>query len=118
MAYSKDFRKAAIEYWEKGHRKEELYEAFGIYPSRINAWKKLQRETGSLEPQYKETRERKIDLGKLTAELERKPDATLGELARKFDCTEVAIFYALKRAKLTLKKNSTDTRSNAQYALT
>ena len=58
MAYSKDYRKAAIEYMEKGHSKEELNEAFGIYPSRITAWRKLQRETGSLEPQYKEIRER------------------------------------------------------------
>jgi len=113
MAYSKDYRKAAIEYMEKGHSKEELYEAFGIYPSRINAWKKLLRETGSLEPQYKETRERKIDLGELTAAIERKPDATLGELAKIFDCTEVAIFYALKRAKVTLKKNNSNTQSNA-----
>ena len=113
MAYSKDFRKAAIEYMEKGHSKEELYEAFGIYPSRITAWRKLLKETGSLEPQYKETRERKIDLTELTKALERKPDATLGELAKLFDCTETAIFYALKRAKLTLKKNNTDTQSNA-----
>jgi transposase len=113
MAYSIDFRKKAIEYMEKGHSKEELYEAFGIYPSRITAWRKLLKETGSLEPQYKETRERKIDLEELTAALERKPDATLGELAKLFDCTEVAIFYALKRAKLTLKKNNSDTRSNA-----
>jgi transposase len=112
MAYSKDFRKAAIEYWSKGHSKEELYEAFGIYPSRITAWRKLLKETGSLEPQYKETRERKIDLTELTAALERRPDATLGELARLFDCTESAIFYALKRAKLTLKKSNSDTQSN------
>ena len=112
MGYSVDFRKAAIEYWEKGHSKAELYEAFGIYPSRINAWKKLLRETGSLEPQYKETRKRKIDIGKLTAAIERKPDATLAELAKIFDCTEVAIFYALQRAKLPLKKNSSHTQNN------
>ena len=112
MAYSKDFRKAAIEYWEKGHSKAELYEAFGIYPSRINAWKKLLRETGSLEPQYKETRNSKIDLEELTNAVERKPDATLGELAKLFGCTEQAIFYALKRAKLPLKKNSSHTQNN------
>ena len=113
MAYRKDYRKAAIEYMEKGHSKEELKEAFGIYPSRITAWRRLLRETGSLEPQYKETRERKIDLTELTEAIERKPDATLGELAKIFDCTEVAIFYALKRAKLTLKKSNSDTQSNA-----
>jgi transposase len=99
-----DFRKKAIEYWEKGHTKEELYEVFGIYPSGITAWRKLLRETGSLKPQYKKTRNSKIDLKKLESELERKPDATLGGLAKIFDCTDSAIFCALKRAKLTLKK--------------
>ena len=112
MAYSIDFRKAAIEYMEKGHSKEELYEAFGIYPSRITSWRKLLKETGSLEPQYKETRERKIDLIELTKAVERKPDATLAELAKLFNCTNVAIFYALERAKLPLKKNSSHTQNN------
>ena len=109
MAYSIDFRKAAIEYWSKGHSKEELYEAFGIYPSRINDWKKLQKETGSLEPQYKETRKSKIDLEELSLAVERKPDATLAELAKIFDCRDSAICHALKRAKLPLKKQFTYT---------
>ena len=109
MAYSIDFRNKAIEYWEKGHTKEELYEAFGIYPSRIIAWRKLLRDTGSLEPQYRETRESKINLAKLSETVERKSDATLGELASLFDCTESAIFYALKRLKLTIKKNTSHT---------
>jgi transposase len=114
MAYSIDFRRAALDYWGKGHSEEELYEAFGIYPSRIIAWRKLLKETGSLEPQYKETRKRKIDIGKLTEAVERKPDATLGELAKIFDCTESGIFYALKRAKLPLKKNSSHMKNNVR----
>lgn len=114
MANSKDYRRAAIDYWGKGHRKEELYEAFGIYPSRVNEWKKLQKETGSLEPQYKKTRKRKIDVEELTKAVERKPDATLAELAKIFGCTDSAICHALKRAKLPLKKNSSHTRSNVR----
>jgi transposase len=114
MAYSVDFREAAIKFWDAGHTKEELYEVFKIYPSRINDWKKLQKTTGSLEPQYKETRERKIDLKELAKAVERKPDATLAELAKIFDCTEQAVFYALKRVKLTLKKQVSHTKSNAE----
>ena len=105
MAYSIDFRKAAIKFWDAGHTKGELYEVFGVYQSRINDWKKLLKTTGSLEPQYRETRESKIDLEILEEAVERKPDATLAELAKIFDCTEQAIFYALKRANLTLKNN-------------
>lgn len=114
MAYSKDYRKAAIEYWEAGHTKKELYEAFRIYPSRINDWKKLPKETGSLERQYKETRKSKIDIEELTKAVERKPDATLAELAKIFGCTDSAICHALKRAKLPLKKNSSHTQNNVQ----
>ena len=104
MAYSIDFRKKAVEYMDKGHTKEELYEAFGIYPSRITEWRKLFKETGSYEPQYRETRQRKIDPQKLEQEVERKPDLILSELAVIFNCTEQAVFYALKRNGLTLKK--------------
>jgi len=105
MAYSLEFRKRAIEYMDKGHTKEELYEAFKIYPPRVSAWRKLLRETGSLEPQYSETRVGKIDLQKLEQAIAEKPDAYLCELAKQFGCTKQAIFYALKRLKISYKKN-------------
>lgn len=111
MAYSIDFREKAIEYMDKGHTKEELYEAFGIYPSRVNAWRRLLKETGQLKPQYRETRSSKINMNELEQALERTPDATLAELAKLFSCTEQAIHYALKRLKITLKKSSSRTRS-------
>jgi transposase len=74
MAYSIDFRRKAIEYWESGHTKEELYEAFGIYPSRVYMWRKLEKETGALKPQYPKTRLSKINLQELEVAVERKPD--------------------------------------------
>jgi len=114
MAYSIDFRRKAIEYMDKGHTKEELYDAFGIYPSRIAEWRKLQQETGSLSTQYRKTRKRKIDLAELERALERKPDATLAELAEPFGCTEQAIHYALERLKITVKKRLLHTKSNAK----
>jgi transposase len=112
MAYSEDFRKRALEYMDEGHTYDELYEAFKIYPSRISQWRKLQKETGGLKPQYRETRSSKIDMKKLEQALERKPDAHLSELAAIFDCTGQAIFYALKRMKVTVKKNSIHTPKN------
>jgi len=105
MAYSKDFRKRAIEFMDEGHTGEELYEAFKIWPSSVARWRKLLERTGSLNPEYRETRKRKIDLNELERALERKPDATLSELARLFNCTKQAIDAALKRLKITLKKN-------------
>ena len=64
-----------------------------------------------MEPQYRETRKSKIDMAKLSEAVERKPDATLAELASKFGCTESAVFYALKRLKLTIKKNTSHTQN-------
>ena len=92
MAYSKDFRERAIAYKDEGHTYEELYAAFKIRPATLLRWRKKLEETGSLEPQYRKTRKRKIDLGKLQQAVEEKPDAYLSELAKLFDCTEQAVF--------------------------
>jgi transposase len=105
MAYSEDYRKRAIEYMDKGHTGKELYEVFGIYPSAIERWRKLLSATGSLKTQYKETRRGKIDLEKLTEALKEQPEAYLKSHAIKFDCTKQAVHYALKRLKVTNKKN-------------
>ena len=104
MAYSIDFRKRAIDFMDEGHTGEELYEAFKIWPSNVSRWRVLLEKTGSLKPEYRETRERKIDPNELEQALERKPDATLSELAQLFDCTKQAIDAALKRLKITYKK--------------
>ncbi len=112
MAYSVDIRKAAIEYWQAGHSKEEMYEAFRIYPSRVYEWLRHREKTGTLKPAYPERRRRKIDLEKLRQAVERKPDAYLYELAAQFDCTEQAVFYALKKIDMTLKKSNIPMRKS------
>jgi len=112
MAYSEDFRKRALEYMDEGHTYAELYEAFKIYPTAIEDWRKLLAETGSLKPQYRKTRKRKIDTDKLSAAVKEKPDAYLHELAKPFDCTKQAVFYALKKLGQTYKKNPLHTRRN------
>ena len=111
MAYSLDFRERAITYWDNGHTSEELYEAFKIHPARVNEWKRLLKKTGSLEPQYPKTRKGKIDIEKLEQELERKPDLTLPELAKIFDCKKQSVHVACKNAKLTRKKRYLPTRN-------
>jgi len=109
MAYSVDFRRRAIEYMDEGHTEQELYEAFKIWPSNIGRWRKLLNKTGSLKPKYKKTRKRKIDLKELERAVERKPDITLSELAKMFDCKKQSVDAALKKAKITLKKRRSHT---------
>ena len=112
MAYSIDYRKRAIEFMEEGHSAKELYEAFRIYPSNVNRWRKLLAKTNSLKPQYAKTRRRKIDKQKLAEVLERTPDLTLPELARMFGCTKQSIDAALKKLRITRKKRHSPTQNN------
>lgn len=105
MAYSMDFRKRAIEFLNEGHTGKELYAAFKIWPSTAYRWQRLLEKNDSLKPEYRKTRKRKIDLTELERVLERKPDMTLPELAIVFNCTKQAVHAALKKAKITLKKN-------------
>jgi transposase len=113
MAYSVDFRKRALDFMDEGHTYAQLYESFKIYPTAIEDWRKLLEQTGSLKPQYRETRKRKIDKEALKRAVEEKPDAYLSELAIPFGCTEQAVFYALKKLNITYKKRVSSIR-NAQ----
>ena len=110
--YSIDFRKRAIAYMDEGHTGKELYEAFKIYPSTVNDWRKLLRETGSLEPQYPKEKKGKIDKKRLEQELERNPDMTLPELGKIFGCRKQSVHTALKKLKITYKKKRSPTQSN------
>jgi transposase len=98
----------------EGHSQKELYEAFKIYPSTVNDWKKMLAETGSLEPKYPKEKKGKIDIKKLEAELERKPDATLPELAMIFGCKKQSVHGALKKHKITRKKRYSATKSSQE----
>lgn len=100
---------------DEGHTYRELYEAFKIHPSNIEAWRKLLAETGSLEPKYRERKSSgKIDMERLQRAVEEKPDAYLRELALEFGCSKQAVFYALKKLKLTYKKKHSPIRKSAR----
>ena len=110
MAYSIDYRKRAIEFTEEGHTEKELYEAFRIRATNVRRWRKLLEKNGTLKPQYRKTRRRKIDREKLKLALERNPDATLPELAKQFNCAKQSIDAALKKLKITRKKRRLPTK--------
>ena len=112
MAYDVKFRKAAIVFWDMEHDEEKLKAIFKIYPSAIKRWKKLERETGSLEPNYPKTRQSKIDMKKLEQDIEECSEAYLHELAKKQNVTIQAIHYAEKRLGITRKKRHLPTPKN------
>ena len=103
MAYSLDLRKKVIDY-RKTHTLEETYLAFNISKSTILDWETLQKETGNLKKRPLHRTFKKIDPVALAEFVVENPDSYLSEIAEHFNCTATAIFYALEKQKITLKK--------------
>ena len=111
MAYSLDFIKSAVEYKRKGHTFKQLEEAFEISSATYYDWvKKL--GNGHYDIKVKRERNSKIDKNALRQAVAEKPDSFLCELAEQFNCTPSAVFYALKKLKITRKKRHLPIRKN------
>jgi transposase len=104
MAYSIDFIKRAVAYRQEGHTLKQLQEAFGIPAETYYDWKEKLENGFDFGVKAKGERKRKIDKAALKQVVEENPDAFLWELGKKFNCTPVAIFYALEKMDITLKK--------------
>jgi transposase len=102
MAYSRDYKKRTIEYRAEGHTVKETMETFKIGRTAYYEWEREAEEGFADKP--KRTYEKKIDKVKLAKAVEETPDAELAELAVPFNCSVQAIFYALKKMGITLKK--------------
>ena len=98
-----DYIKRAVEYKNEGHTFKELHDVFKISSATYYDWKK-KIENGHYKVKKKVERKRLIDKEQLQLAIKEKPDSYLHELAELFDCTPQAIFYALKKLKITLKK--------------
>jgi transposase len=105
MSYDIKYRQRAIEYWEAGHSKTETASVFKVGTTTLQTWKSQLKETGTLEPKKRSATWRKIDPEKLKEILERQPDAYLKEIAKEFGCSDVAVLKALRRLKISRKKN-------------
>jgi transposase len=109
--YSKDFKKRAIAYKDAGHTFKQLRKVFGIVSWTYYRWKE-EEKNGWPERKTKRERKRKIDKEELRRAVAETPDAYLHELAQIFNCSSVAVFYALKKLGITLKKKSLPTAKN------
>jgi hypothetical protein len=102
MAYSKDFREQV----EKVRREEDLSyrevaKRFGISLSSVVRWQE--------KPEPQKTRNKptiKIDMEELKQDIEAHPDAFQQERADRLKVSKACIWYALKRLKVTYKKNT------------
>jgi transposase len=101
--YSIDLREKALKYKET-HSEAETSEIFGVSVSAIREWGKIQKEQGNVKPKELERSGRKIKDAELKADVASYPDDFNWERAKRFGCTEEAIRKAMKRNKLTRKK--------------
>ena len=105
MSYSKKYRERTIEYRQAGHTLEETHQVFKVSISTIREWEKQLKETGDLGKKELHRSFRKIDPEKLKAYVEEHPDAYQSEMAEAFGCSESGIRDALRRHKITRKKD-------------
>jgi transposase len=106
MAYSKDARKIVLEYLDKGHTYEEAREELGVGVSTIKDWKRLIKETGSLEKRSKQRRASKYHSEELVAYVKEHPEATLEEIAAHFGGSVSGAHDALARVGISFKKRA------------
>jgi len=108
MAYSQEFREFVVKKVHSGMSRDKAVKFFNISRDSVYKWLKKHKETGEvLDIKRKQYKTRKIDSQRLLEEIDKRPDATLQELAEHFSCTHVAVWRRLKNLKITRKKNHT-----------
>ena len=101
MGYSIDFRRKVLEIKKRDCLSlGETAHRFGISESSVFRWMKR------LEPcRFRNKPATKIDMELLVRDVELYPDAYQHERAERFGCSQRGIGYALKRLKISCKKN-------------
>jgi transposase len=105
-SYSIDLREKVLNYLEKNPNRKAASLLFQVGVATIYRWLFLKKEKGNLQPLSRPYVYKKIDDQKLIEYVERHPDHFLFEIAQHFNLTLQAIFYALKRLKITRKKST------------
>lgn len=107
MAYSLDLRERVVARVEQGHSVEETAALFQVSPATIYRW----RQRPALARTVVTQRRRKLDPEALRQHVRDYPEARLKDRARHFGVHPSAIGHALKRHRITVKKNSSVTAS-------
>ena len=105
MTYSLDLRQRVLDRVNEGHSVEATATLFQVSPATIYRW----RNRPSLERTVVTQRRRKLDPEALRHHVRDYPDARLKDRAKDFGVHPSAIGFALKRHRITVKKNSSAT---------
>ena len=113
MAYSIDIKQKALDYLDRCGCINEVATAFAVDRSTIRSWVK-KRQSGNLACASGGYRHSKIDKQKLLELIKENPEAYLDEIAKEFNCSAVAVFNALKKMNISLKKRQVPTLNKTQ----
>ena len=104
--YSQDFREKVIEVHEEGLSVEKTAKQFRIAVSTIKCWKRLKKETGTVEPRkaIQKGIPRKFSLLELENYVNEHPDQTQYEMADALGVSQVLICLRLKELNYSRKK--------------
>jgi len=94
-----------MNYMDEGNSYRKTAELFKVSTSTLREWKIQLKETGTLAPKKRAGKWRKIDPEKLREYVEANPDAYQREMAAAFGVSLYAVQKALKRLRITRKKN-------------
>jgi transposase len=112
MAYSADYRKAAVAFKQAGHTFRELRDVFKITPRTYYQWIEILETSGSVKIEIKRTRRGKSGPDALKKAVEEKPDAYLRELPGMSGCAPSSVYRRLASPGLTYKKRLSSARKN------
>ena len=105
MSYDIKYHQRALSYLSEGNSYRKTAAVFKVSASTLQLWKSQLNETGTLAPKKRKETWRKIDPVKLCKFVAEHPDAYQHEIATAFGVRLFAIQKALKRLKITRKKN-------------
>lgn len=115
--YKTELRERVLGYYDQNKvTQKEVCEIFNISLRALSRWLKMRKETGdfSLKERPKTRKARKLNKEELQAYIEKHPDHYLWEIAKRFNTTAPAVFYALKRMGISRKKNHTLQRARQE----
>jgi transposase len=108
-SYSLDLREKVLKYLGKNPDKKAASDLFDVGIATVYRWVSLKRKKGHVKPLIRKYAYKKIDDEALFNYIQAHPDQFLFEIGRAFSVTPQAIFYALKRIKVTRKKRQHST---------
>jgi transposase len=111
MSYSIDLRERVLIFIEGGGSKIEASRLFKVSCRTVFMWLQQKKERGNLKIKLRDTKPYKIDEAALIQYVEKNPDHYLRQIADHFHVTPPAIFFALKRLKISYKKKRFSTRN-------